>query len=328
MKKEKLEGVLSKRRKLIISATIFIVGILMLFLIVRISKERFLFINDFKFFRINMSFDEIIFHLGVPDTSSGSGRRFYTYNLADGRIVQFVINSSNRLGSAYIIDREGNASPIDWLSDAKPDNSLSMISDEDQSFYRELNFEPPGENFSPVFYSDLCGAKKETLSQMDESEFIAWIKKEYGYDNTLSRVEEENGIVTYEWTEKFSYGTLELHKGRIYSIVISRYQSPKFGQVMNGIGTPQTVDRSYGISSHVSYSFGLNYPEQGIYILILGQESLDKAKTPGRLWLPLTQNLSVAQVICYFDSRMPDSFKHKRIHWPGIDVLVPLIDAP
>ncbi len=289
-------------------------------------RQRLLSLADFDFVHEGTTFDEIIFKTGVPDLYFGFGRSFYAYHLQDGQDIVFDI-SGRWVKDRYTTDipqLDESPWPVDpqtFLSTPPPETAPTPVAVKSQAEYL-------GTSFRPVSYEDLCGASKEFLENASEQEFVEWIVEKYHPTDLHKWTDNSGDLISYDWHGDSDGGSLKLLKGRSYRLVLMYRHPLKLGQVLNGIGTPQSVDRSYGIGDRIFYSFELTYPDEKISVSASGNEPLSIAQSPGRLWVPLTRDLSVYTVSCYFTPEGSQQHAYKRIPWPGIDVLVPLIDPP
>ncbi len=289
-------------------------------------RKRLLSLADFDFVHEGTTFDEIIFKTGVPDLYFGFGRSFYAYHLQDGQDIVFDI-SGRWVKDRYTTDipqldeSPWPVNPTTFLPETNQEINPTPIAVKSQAEYLVTAFRP-------VSYEDLCGASKEFLENASEQELLQWIAEKYHPINSGKSTNSSENVVIHKWVSDSYRGMLEFHHGQLDRITFLRVPTIKLGQILNGIGTPPHLDRDYGISDRIGYSFWLDYPAEGLYILTSTTKPLNTAKRPDRLWASLSRELEVHYVICYFTPGWSQQHADKRIPWPGIDVLVPFIDPP
>lgn len=69
--------------------------------------QRRLTLSDFDFLEAGMSLEEIVERVGEPDRDVGSGIFLIQYDLADGRTVQLMFITPDKLVGAQVCKKDG-----------------------------------------------------------------------------------------------------------------------------------------------------------------------------------------------------------------------------
>jgi hypothetical protein len=196
-----------------------------------------------------------------------------------------------------------------------------------------------------VTYSDLCGLTREQFGKLDEQAVLQWIqsKNAHPFRVPISNLPDEiktDQIQAFGWTQSADTQTVRvayLRNGQLVRVSIQDLQDgPTFGQVVAGLGSPDTVYRSMLEYEQVLYTMGLDYPAFGILVYTSGHENRRTLMHDDQLAVHLVPTSRVTRIECYEPQPTQDALQQifflshesvllemqRRITWPGFDTWV------
>lgn len=197
-----------------------------------------------------------------------------------------------------------------------------------------------------VTYSDLCGLAHEQFGKLDEQAVLRWIQSKNAQPlrAPLPNLPDEiktDQIQAFGWTQPADTQTVRvayLRNGQLTRVSIQDLQNgPTFGQVVAGLGSPDTLYRSMQEYEQVLYTIGLDYPAFGIIVYTSGIEDRRTLMHDNQLAVHLAPTSRVTRIECYEPQPTQEALQRsfflshesvllemqRRITWPGFDTWIP-----
>ena len=154
-----------------------------------------------------------------------------------------------------------------------------------------------------VSFESLCGLTLQQFESMNEEEAGQWMRKKHGENissSTKQVGDSQNWVTIYKWEERPSTEVFYLKDEHpLHLSIFDIVDSPSFGEVVSGLGSPDTVYGNAEVYEQVLYSVDLDYPKLGISV-----GTSDLVNIPdvvhGNSWaIQLRENMKVDYINCY-----------------------------